>query len=284
SYGGALLAWLSLTSGAAIACLRRWSEGQIGWIAILTFPALWVNAGNGQNGGLTTALLGTGFLVLPGHPMLAGLAFGGLAIKPQLGVALPFALIAARRWRPICAAGVTSIGLSLLATAIFGTDIWRGFLTSTSIARAVLEQNALYEKMPTIFAAARLYGAPLSFAYGAQAITALTALGFLVRCVRRHRPDALALGAVTVAATVLVSPYLLDYDLSVIGLPLAWLSGRGLVHGFLPYEKFGILAAFALPLISRVLCLYLHLAAGPIVLATQMCLVARRISIEAAKA
>src|ERR1700744_4911318 len=52
----------------------------------LALPALFINAVAGQNGTLTAALLGGGLLLLDRRPVVAGILFGLLVYKPQLGL------------------------------------------------------------------------------------------------------------------------------------------------------------------------------------------------------
>src|SRR5690606_32081673 len=66
------------------------------WLLLaVAFPAVLINFGHGQNGFLSAALFGAALVVLPRRPVLAGLLFAALAYKPQFGIAIPFALLAA---------------------------------------------------------------------------------------------------------------------------------------------------------------------------------------------
>ena len=61
------------------------------WPAI-AFPPVFLCLMQGQTGLLAAALLGGGLLALRPRPVLAGVLFGLLTVKPQLGLLLPFAL------------------------------------------------------------------------------------------------------------------------------------------------------------------------------------------------
>ena len=67
-------------------------------------PAVAVNLFIGQNGFFFAALLICGLINLDRRPLLAGLCFGLLTIKPQLGLLLPVMLVLTQRWRVIAAA------------------------------------------------------------------------------------------------------------------------------------------------------------------------------------
>lgn len=56
-------------------------------MAIILSPAVMMNALFGQNGALTAALLIGGLAVAPKRPILAGILFGLLTVKPHLGCA-----------------------------------------------------------------------------------------------------------------------------------------------------------------------------------------------------
>ena len=112
---------------------------------------------------------------------------------------------------------------------------------AASLPRAPAIRDALeshredWGKLQSLFATARLCGASLAGAYGAQALLGVCVAGVSVVLVRR-RPGAGAEVAILAAAAMLCTPHLLDYDLAVTGVPLAWLASR---EGWLPYEKAG---------------------------------------------
>jgi hypothetical protein len=80
--------------------------------------------------------------------------------------------------------------------------------------------------MATVYATARLAGAPAPVAWIAHALVA-TAAAFAVYKVWQGRADLGAKGAVLVAASMLVSPYLYVYDTTVLLLPILWLLQQG---------------------------------------------------------
>lgn len=281
-YLAALAIWLGVTGSAYILVLRRFMGPELPLWSVLAYPAVLANAGHGQNGFLTTALLGTGLWLMDKAPWLAGLAFALLACKPHMLVLIPPVLLLTGRWRVLAA---TMLGVALFATittAMFGITGWRGFLDVSPLARAVLEQNGVgYEKMQSLFAAVRLLGGGVWLAYGAQALAAIAAAGLLVslrlRCAL-HGP----LEQAMIAALVLVpSPFMLDYDLSVLAVPLAILATTGIRTGFMPYEKLVLLAAFALPALARTIAGTIGLPVTPLVMAALVWVLARRMLTQA---
>ncbi|HXZ15096.1 MAG TPA: hypothetical protein VEH77_03845, partial [Roseiarcus sp.] len=158
---------------------------------------------------------------------------------------------------------------------------WAGFLHGGAIAREALEKDWIGDqKMQSVFAATRLLGAPLGFAYALQGLAALAALAALAPLASRAHPGPAAAAAV-VPASLLASPFLLDYDLMLIAIPLAWLAGEGRRTGFLPWEKAGLIAGFLLPLVSRLAATAVGLPLGPPTMAAVFALALRRCRLPA---
>jgi hypothetical protein len=274
-YFWSLAAWLAATGYAFFRMARGFLPG-LDPATFLAFPAVFINAAHGQNGFLSAALIGGGLLVMDRRPLLAGLLFGAMAYKPHLAVMLPLALALARRWRTLAAATLAAAAMCALFILAFGAPAWRGFFADSSLARAALENNLVgNEKMQSVFAAVRLLHGSLGLAWGLQAVTALGAAWALFSLQRRAfrspgEPSAI------VCCTLLATPFLLDYDLTLIAIPLAWLLREGRRSGFLPFEKALMAFAFMLPLISRLAAGMLGLSLAPITIAALLFLSMRR--------
>jgi alpha-1,2-mannosyltransferase len=275
-YLPSLLVWLAATGLAYALAARAWLGDRFGWLVIGAFPAVFENVGHGQNGFLSAGLMGAGALWLRTRPILAGVCFGAMVFKPHLAIAVPFALIAARRWTSFAAAAVTALALVGLSAAVFGIESWRAFMADSGLARATLEQGLVDPaKMQSVFAAVRLWGGPVMLAYGLQAVAAAAAIHGLFRLQKRDFRGE-GEGAALIAAGLVVSPFLLDYDLTLLAFPLIWLLRQGVEKGFRPWEKTLLLAAFLLPVLSRSLAMGLRLPVAPLVLGAVLWLVLRR--------
>ena len=79
-----------------------------------------------------------------------------------------------------------------------------------------------------------------------------------------------------VAASLLASPFLLDYDLTLLAIPLAWSAREGLRDGFAPGEKSVLVLAYLLPLFSRTLAGALGLPLAPLTIAAMFYFVLKR--------
>ena len=273
----ALLLWLGATGlayGRVAAAFMGRARSTL--LPVLAFPAVFVTIGHGQNAFLTTALFGGALLAMPRRPVLAGLLFGAMALKPQLGLLVPVFLVAAGAWTALAAAVLTVLGVALAATVAFGAGIWPAFLHAASLARMALEQDLIGAgKLVSVFAAVQLLHGSVALAYAAQAISALLAAALLAGFCRLL-PESSARGPALVTASLLVSPFLLDYDLTLLAIPLAWLFGEAGRTRFLPYEKLAMAAGFALPLVSRVTATTTGVPLAPLVIAALLLVVIRR--------
>ncbi|HEY0331196.1 MAG TPA: glycosyltransferase family 87 protein [Rhodopseudomonas sp.] len=251
-YGWGLLLWLTLSLAAYLATLRAILPWPQTLLVALAFPAVLVNIGHGQNGFLTAALLGGALHWLARRPCLAGVLIGLLAYKPQFGVLIPLALIAGGHWRTIAAAAATVALLFALSVAAFGSAIWQAFAESTRFTQSVvLEQgNTGWEKIQSIFAAARHCGASLPLAYTLQLVLALSVAASLVRLWRSKAGFELKASALATAC-LLATPYVLDYDLVVLAVAIGFFARYGLAERFHDYEISVLAAAFIVPLLSR---------------------------------
>ncbi len=139
----------------------------------LAFPAVLVTITHGQNAFLTTALFGWGLLLLPRGPVAAGILFGLLTFKPQVGVLLPVALVAGGHWRAIVAAALTGIALAVTTTVLFGAQSGRISLQARPTPAKTSKSGVLpYYKLQSVFAAVRLLCGPLIYAYVLQGLAA----------------------------------------------------------------------------------------------------------------
>jgi hypothetical protein len=263
------------------AALPSWPDPL--WLLLaLAFPAVFVNLGHGHNGFLTAALLGAALAVLDRRPVLAGILFALLVYKPQFGLMVPLVLVASGRWRAFAAGFVTVAVLFLLTTLAFGTPVWAAFLVSLHFTRTVvLEQGETgWHKIQSMFAWVRMWGGPIALAYAVQVATALGLAVALVWLWRRDVDFALKAAALVIA-TILATPYSLDYDMTALAPAIAFLAVHGLRCGFADYEKSAVAALWFAPLLARTVAQQLALPLGVLAMATVLGLVLHR-AIDAA--
>jgi hypothetical protein len=251
-YAWGLALWLIASFAAYLAMIRAILPRPETLLIASAFPAVFVNIGHGQNGFLTAALLGGALHLLDRRPWLAGILIGLLAYKPQFGVMIPIALLAGQRRSSVLAAVATIAALVGLSFATLGGSVWHAFFDSMNFTQTVvLEQGGTgWEKIQSAFSAARNWGADVRTAYAIQialGLTLATTLAWLW-----HSDAAFELKASALAtASLLATPYVLDYDLVVLAISIAFLARHGFKCGFRDYEISMLAAAFIVPLISR---------------------------------
>ncbi len=286
-YFPALCVWLVTTLACYVAALRALlpkglREGMPVWVVFLGYPAVMINAGFGQNGFLSAGLFGGAAVWLDRRPALAGICLGCLAYKPQLGIIVPLALIVARRWRCFAFAAATVLVLSAAATIVFGTDVWPAFMAAMADARRdwMEPPNPLYLiYWVTVFGAVRLHGGSLVLAYGAQAAVTIAAAFVLLRALSQRPPGARSGRAEIAAIAACVpfcSPFMLEYDLIILAVPMAWLLGEALRDGFRRGELAALVAAYLAPALFKVSAFDNALKLGVIVAAALLLVVVLR--------
>jgi hypothetical protein len=247
-YVWALLLFLAGQAALLWTALRRILAARWALLPILAAPGFLMNAFSGQNGGLTASCFAGAMIFLERRPWCAGACLGALVYKPQMAVAVPVALLAARRFRATVAAGATAAALCALSYVALGAGAWRGFLANAGAARSDLEhlRDKLF-MMQSFYADVRLGGGSLAAGYAGQAAVAAVALVLLAHvCWRRAGGGAemAALGA----CALLVTPFLYDYDLVVLAAPMAWLAAAGTRGGVRPGEIALLVVLYLLPL------------------------------------
>ena len=140
----------------------------------------------------------------------------------------------------------------------------------------VLEQGDTgWEKIQSIFSAARNWGANVATAYAIQVALALLLAASIAWL--WHSDAAFELKAAALAlGSLLATPYVLDYDLVVLAVAIAFFARHGLQHGFRDYEISLLAAAWLVPLLSRGIAGATGIPLGLIVLLTLYGLVLRR--------
>lgn len=237
---------LSTTALLCVSC--RLITGK--WLlaaCLIIIPACANNAFHGQNAALTAALYGFFLVGVERQRMfLAGIALGILTIKPQLGILAPVALIATLNWRTFLSASATTVVLAAASVLFFGVSVWQVFWQQAPVASAMMEIGGVeWGKMISVYGSLRQLGIGHAVAMGLQAGVGIGALVCVWRVWRRTE-DMAVRSAVLVGGTLLVTPFALSYDLTLLIIPCAFVIRDGLRNGFLPFEK--ILLAFVISL------------------------------------
>jgi len=276
-YFVSLAIWLLATGAFYAWSVSLWLKGFLRnslalWFLLAAFPPVLITITHGQTAFLVAGLLGGGAYFVPRRPILGGLLFGLATIKPQFGPLVPLALLLTGQWRVIFAAVVSALLLAAITTLAFGMQPWVEWLALSSAAQAAMSEGSVgFAKMVSLFAGARLLGAPDWLAYALQAfLSAAVAISVAVIALRRGWSD--ALGAAMLAGAPLLTPFVLDYDLVLLAFPLIWLAAQERRD----WEKIVILLAFAAPAFARPLAMSVGVPILPPIMLALFVLVVRR--------
>jgi hypothetical protein len=176
----------------------------------------------GQNGFLTASAITAGLLLKRRHPLVAGISFGLLTLKPHLAVVAFGALFLWRDWKVLAAAIGTAVVLTALPVLVYGPAAWIAYAEAGQGIVAIIERH--YDRlvghmMQSIYAAM----APHVGLAPAMAVQlAFAALALLATAViPASKTDERA--AAMIAATLLATPYAFPYDATMLVAGTAFL-------------------------------------------------------------
>jgi len=262
-YFPALALWLVVTGAlfvlAVTAWLRRFPVAAPAWLLIAAFPATLIQVTHGQTAFLSAGLLLLGALRVRERPIFSGVLFGLATVKPQFGLLVPLVLVLTGEWRVIAAAAATALALAVASAVWFGSGLWHEWYTLTRAAQTAMDAGTVgYAKMVSPFAGLMLLGVPSGLSYALQGLISAVVAAMLAQASWRRRYTA-ELGALMLVGAVLVTPFVLDYDMLLLAPALIVVAARG----FGPWEKLAVLLAFAAPAFARPIGMNLHVPIMP---------------------
>jgi hypothetical protein len=279
----ALVIWLSATIFCFVLVMRRIAPHHTTVWLTLAYPATLLNIGYGQNGLLSAALIGGGLFLINESPFIAGTLFGLLTYKPHIAFLLPIAFLAGRQWKVLIAFIISSITMVLLSVVTWGLDTWTAFFHNIPLSARFLEPGFQgwiqdWHKMASIYSAILLIGFPEQVAFIVQVAVMLTVTVIISLIWFKNSSISISMRASTLTLGVLLfTPHLLEYDLAILALPIAWISWDGHTKGWLSGEKCVLFISWFTPLLSILLLKVSDLQIVPIVLVLMLCLTLRRI-------
>lgn len=214
--------WSVLTYGGFAWFSRNLVTQERRWLIVLA-PGAALNLLFGQNGLLTTMLMGAGVVFLQRRPFVAGVLLGLLTYKPQFALLIPLVLVVGREWRALAAAVISASALLLLSIAVLGVEPLVAFLhKALHPALVIATSSSDWRGVPTAETMLRTLGVSETFSAGAgwllAAATAVAACWIWLRT-----RDGLIRASALACASLLVAPYLRPYDMVLLILPLALL-------------------------------------------------------------
>lgn len=216
--------FISTTLFAYLYVLWRLARNAFSYTLVALFPPILVAVLIGQNGFLTGALMGAYCLFARQGSYTAGWALGALSIKPHLGIGLGIHALFRKDWPSLLIALFVAAASSAVATLVFGPNLWLVFLEGVEGSSGLL-QAGFYPlfRMMSVYALLHTLGVPPSFALWGQIGVAVLVLAIIAWLTMRQLPSHQVLG-LSCLLSVLVSPYIYDYDLTIAGIGLALLA------------------------------------------------------------
>lgn len=187
-------------------------------LAALLSPASLFGTEIGQVGVICDTLLVSGLVLSRLRPVLGGGLLGLLAIKPQVGLIVPFALACRRQWRAFALFLAVALALWGLATAWFGLAPSRAFLAEDHKAVAFMlnlpfDPHTYQGWGVSSFWMARSFGLGVGPARLLQSLVAIAAIAALYAFRRRGNFTELA-----IYLSLLASPYDFAYGMVAFSL------------------------------------------------------------------
>jgi hypothetical protein len=213
---------LVLHASAIAGIVRRWP------VFFIAMAAPWAMLCNtiGQDGLLTSAIIGAVLLTLPRRQLLSGCLLGFLAYKPQFGVLFPVVLAFGGYWRAFLSAAVSVSFLTIFPALVFGFAVLPAFLHGVAIAsrtHLVTNEAGVWFAFQSVYGLARCLGLSYGLAIGLQlSLAALCAAG-LAWAWRSKSVTYPVKSAALCVATLLVTPYVWIYDTPVLAVAIAFL-------------------------------------------------------------
>jgi hypothetical protein len=220
--------------------------------AALIAPAAAVCVVSGQLSFFCAALLIGGMNLLPRKPILAGLLFALLTLKPQFFPFVPIVLVATKQWRALLATFGFAALLAGAGLLLVGAQAWVVWLDQTFAGLSGngskwVEYGRLWGT--SVFASVAALGVPLAAASVAQMVFSVAAAIAVFAVYRSDlRPNVKL--ALLLSLAFLGAPHSSPSDsLLLVLATFYWLSSA-------PPEK-GNLTAWAIPLLFWILPLFL---------------------------
>lgn len=239
SYLWALILWLALSSLIyGLCCYGVWrtcgnlrNRGPTIFVLALAYPAFWHLIAWGQTSALALACFTIAFFALRvQREFLAGLAFGCLIFKPQLGLATAVVFVVTLNWRVIAGALISASAELAAAWIYYGVGPLQDWIRTLLHLPAIVP---LLEPRPYQTHSLRSFWMMLApwphVAIALYMISGVLAIGLALGCWRSRLPLGLRYSALLLA-TVLVAPHLTVYDLVILAPAFLLLSDWCIEH------------------------------------------------------
>jgi arabinofuranan 3-O-arabinosyltransferase len=211
----ALALWTALGLGALLCAGSRLAQSRRPLVLalMLVCPAVLLAAMVGQSILIAAALTTLAMVELDRRPRLAGLCLAlAAAIKPQVALLAPVALLAGGAFEALGSAAVFELVLIGASILLFGVGRWQEWLASLPAFQAVIETTpGIIPGVITPAGAAQTLGLTGIVATAWRAAFALFGVAVVWRAFTRKTAAAPRLAALS-AGSLLAAPYAMHYD------------------------------------------------------------------------
>lgn len=219
-------------------------------LGIISFPAVYLCIIYGQNSIFTAALVLFFIFYIDKKPVLAGLILGLLAVKPQMAILFPIALLAGRHWRALASAASTQIFLILVSIYFFGIETWIAFFDTSKQPVEWIQSGLLsWEGMTSLFSFSKILGSNNVTAYIIHTAFSILFLLMLWYTWRNHK-DIKLRSSTLVLAALTATPYIQEYELVWLIIPLLLLTQYAMIHGWHKWQRELYILAWITPLLT----------------------------------
>jgi hypothetical protein len=280
SYGGALVAWLAVTTvlyvgvvrSVSARCPHLASYTSLLVLGAAAFPPFWDLILHGQLSAIAlVAVVGAWFALRAGRAVLAGAALGILGYKLSLLLPVLAILLLTGSWTMLGAAVAVTIGQVVIGSWASGPGSLQLYVQMISDSPRLLSTLAAkpyqmhsWRAFWLLLWPAKLPSLVLYVLSGGA--TALVAASVW----RRHEDPSLRMSALVIA-TVLCSPHLYVYDLVILAPVWMWLTDRYLAVPTLPAIVGRTLyAGYAATLLGPIVATVAHLQLSVICFAAML--------------
>jgi hypothetical protein len=239
SYDWALFIWLTVSTLIyAYSCYAVWrvcphlrDEKFTIFILAAAYPAFFHLILWGQTSALALSCFTLAYLALRAeNSFLAGIAFGALAFKPQLGLVAAILFVAMRNWTLIAGAILSAAAQFVLAWLYFGLDPLRQWFRMLHNVPSLL---ALLEPRPYQTHSLRAFWSMLVPSPTVSLVLYIVSAAFVLALLILSWRSQLSLGirySALLMVTVLVAPHLTVYDLVILAPAFVLLGDWAVAH------------------------------------------------------
>lgn len=215
------------------------------WIAIVLFPSVHISVLFGQKSALWLLIACvTCYLLQRNRQATAGLIFGLLSLKPTLFFLLPLLMVRHGRWRFVAGTGISVACVWGLALVSLPWSMWTSYFATLQNATSYGAASGYrVDWACNLFAIANAL--PVDWITWGKTALCVPLFLYVLLCVFQTEIEGICPELILIAflGTFLISPHAYHYDLSILILPVLWISVRQPQRGVIYFALLSIAIA-----------------------------------------